>query len=114
MHSDREALLMNGEPRSRAYGFVMGKIWNELDESKLGCLYCYVDPAKYKLFHLLSNPAITSTICGTNSIKQMEENIGAVELAVTEDEFNVYNEVWNTLRPQRFFYGSQQLYRQGI
>ena len=35
----------------------------------------------------------------------MEENIGAVELAVTEDEFNVCNEIWNKLRPQRFFYG---------
>lgn len=67
--------------------------------------------AQFSLAWILSNPAITSIICGANSIKQMEENVGAVELAVTEDEFNVCNEIWNTLRPQRFFYGSQQLYR---
>ena len=63
MHSGREALVMNDEPRSRAYGCVMGKIWNELGESRLGRLYCYVDPAKYmafnpkyKLYHIKALP----------------------------------------------------------
>jgi hypothetical protein len=51
MHSGREALVVNNEPRSRAYDCVMGKIWNELGEGKLGRLYCYVDPAKYMAFN---------------------------------------------------------------
>ena len=51
MHSGREVIIVNGEPRSRAYDCVMGKIWNMLGESKLGRLYRYVDPAKYMAFN---------------------------------------------------------------
>lgn len=67
--------------------------------------------AQFSLAWILNNSAITSIICGANSIQQLEENIGAVELKLTEEELNVCNEVWHTLRPPRFSYGSQQLYR---
>lgn len=60
---------------------------------------------------ILNNPAITSIICGANSIKQMEENVGAIEVTLTEEELNACNEVWHALRPPRFYYGAQQLYR---
>ena len=63
MHHHRERVEVDGEQRSRAYGCVMGKLWNELGESELGRLYCYVDPAKYmafnpnfKLFHVKALP----------------------------------------------------------
>jgi len=51
MHTGREVTEVDGERRSRAYGCVMGKVWNELGEGELGRLYCYVDPAKYMAFN---------------------------------------------------------------
>jgi hypothetical protein len=51
MHTGREKVTINGETRTRAFGCVMGKIWNEIGEGKLGRLYCYVDPAKYMAFN---------------------------------------------------------------
>ena len=63
MHDLKERVVVDGEKRSRAYGCVMGKVWNELGEGKLGRLYCYIDPAKYmafnpnfKLIHLKAIP----------------------------------------------------------
>lgn len=51
MHDRTEPVEVEGEQRKRAYGCVMGKLWNELGEGKLGRLYCYVDPAKYMAFN---------------------------------------------------------------
>ncbi len=67
--------------------------------------------AQFALAWILNNKAITSVICGATSIKQLEENIGAIELTLAEDELKACNEVWDQLRPPRFFYGAQQLYR---
>jgi len=66
---------------------------------------------QFALAWILNNKAITSVLCGANSIKQLEENIGAVELALTAEELKACDEVWHQLRPPRFFYGAQQLYR---
>lgn len=51
MHDKIEVVEMDGEKRMRAYGCVMGEIWNQLGEGELGRLYCYVDPAKYMAFN---------------------------------------------------------------
>ena len=59
---------------------------------------------RFSLAWVLNNRAITSIICGANSIKQLEENIGAVEITLTEEELNVCDEVWHQLRPPRFSY----------
>ena len=63
MHDGGDSVEVDGETRKRAYGCVMGKVWNELGEGELGRLYCYVDPAKYmafnpdyKLMHLKALP----------------------------------------------------------
>ncbi|MFQ5997277.1 MAG: aldo/keto reductase [Dehalococcoidales bacterium] len=48
-------------------------------------------------------------ICGANSIKQLEENMGATEVKLTEEELTACDEVWHQLRPPRFFYGQQRL-----
>ena len=67
--------------------------------------------AQFSFAWILNNPAITSIICGANSIKQLKENVGAVEVTLTEEELNDCDEVWHELRPPRFYYGAQQLYR---
>jgi len=67
--------------------------------------------AQFALAWILNNETITSVICGTNSIKQLEENLGAVEVKLTEEELTACNEVWHQLSPPRFFYGAQRLKR---
>ena len=67
--------------------------------------------ARFALAWILNNEVITSITCGVNSIKQLEENIGATEIKLTDDELAVCDKVWHQLRPPRFFYGAQQLYR---
>ena len=66
---------------------------------------------QFALAGALSNPAITSIICGVTSLKQLEENIGAVDVELTQEELDVCDEVWLQLRPPRFSYGSQQVER---
>jgi hypothetical protein len=51
MHEGLETAEVDGEKRVRAYGCVMGKVWNELGEGKLGRYYCLVDPAKYMAYY---------------------------------------------------------------
>ena len=51
MYDDTESVEVNGERRLRVYGCVMGKLWNELGDGDIGCLYCYVDTAKYMAFN---------------------------------------------------------------
>ena len=51
MHDGVETVEVDGEKRKRAYGCVMGKVWRELGEGKIGRYYCLVDPAKYMAFN---------------------------------------------------------------
>ena len=67
--------------------------------------------AQFSLAWILNNRGITSVTCGANSIKQLEENVGAVEVTLAEEELKVCDEVWLQLRPPRFYYGAQQLHR---
>jgi len=63
MHRKLERVQVDGEPRTRVHGCVMGEVWQALDASELGALYCLVDPAKmmayntdFKLVHHKSLP----------------------------------------------------------
>ena len=63
MHEGKETVEVEGEKRTRMYGCVMAKVWNELGAGQLGRFYCFVDPAKYmsfnpdfKLIHIKSLP----------------------------------------------------------
>ena len=66
---------------------------------------------QFALAGILNNSVITSVICGVTSLKQLEENMGAVEVELTEEELRICDEVWHRLRPPRFSYGSQQVER---
>ena len=61
--------------------------------------------APFSLAWILNNPTITSVIIGASSIKQLEENLGAVEVKLTPEELSACDGVWQELRPLRFFYG---------
>ncbi len=51
MNDKAETVEVDGESRSRVYGCVLGKLWKEYGEEKIGRLYCYVDPAKYMAYN---------------------------------------------------------------
>ncbi len=73
----------------------LGKIAKEHDRSL----------AQFALAWILSNETITSPICGASSVKQLEENLGATEVKLSEEELAGCNEVWQQFRPVRFSYG---------
>ena len=60
--------------------------------------------AQFALAWILGNKTVTSAICSATSMKQLEENLGASELELTEEEIAGCDEVWQKLRPARFFY----------
>lgn len=45
MHEGVEEVEVDGEKRYRAYGCVMGRVWQDAGANELGRIYCYVDPA---------------------------------------------------------------------
>jgi len=51
MHNAIERVEVDGEPRIRAHGCLMGKLWREMGKADLGRLYCYVDPASSMAFN---------------------------------------------------------------
>lgn len=60
---------------------------------------------QFALAWILNNEAVTSTIVGTTSQKQFEENSGAIAIKLSEEELAACDEVWQQLRPVRFLYG---------
>jgi 1-deoxyxylulose-5-phosphate synthase len=60
---------------------------------------------QFALAWVLNNPAVTAAICSATSIKQLDENLGAAEVKLTGEEITACDEVWQDLRPPRFFYG---------
>jgi len=60
---------------------------------------------QFALAWILNNEAVTSVICGCSSLKQLEKNLGAVEIKLSGEELAACDEVWKHLRPLRFFYG---------
>ena len=61
--------------------------------------------AQFSLAWILGNPVVTSAIVGASSSKQLEENLGAVDLKLTTEEIKACDDVWLEFRPPRFFYG---------
>jgi hypothetical protein len=45
MHERIEQVEVDGEKRTRVYGCVMGRVWQEHGGDALGRIYCFVDPA---------------------------------------------------------------------
>jgi len=50
-------------------------------------------PARLSLAWLLAKPVITSVIIGAKRLDQLEDNLGAVELTLTQDELRQLDEV---------------------
>jgi aryl-alcohol dehydrogenase-like predicted oxidoreductase len=66
---------------------------------------------QFALAWILNNKAITSAICGVSSARQLQDNLGATEVKLSEEELSSCDQIWQQLRPMRFAYGSQELKR---
>jgi diketogulonate reductase-like aldo/keto reductase len=55
-------------------------------------------PARISLSWLLAKPVVTSVIIGAKRLDQLEENLAAVEVQLTEDELKLLDQV-SALRP---------------
>jgi aryl-alcohol dehydrogenase (NADP+) len=61
--------------------------------------------AQFSLAWVFNRENITSTICGVSSMAQLEQNLEAAELCLTEEELAACDDMWLQMRPPRFFYG---------
>jgi len=61
--------------------------------------------AHFALAWVLNKPGITAVVCGTTSVEQLEQNLGAVGIRLSPEELDACDEVWTTLHPPRLFYG---------
>ena len=61
--------------------------------------------AQFALAWVLHNPTVSAAICSATKMKQIEENLGAPEVKLTEEEIKSCDEIWQEIRPPRFFYG---------
>jgi aryl-alcohol dehydrogenase-like predicted oxidoreductase len=60
---------------------------------------------QFALAWVLSNPTITSVVCGATSIEQLQENMVAADIKLSQEALDACNQVWHQLRPPRLFYG---------
>jgi aryl-alcohol dehydrogenase-like predicted oxidoreductase len=60
---------------------------------------------QFALAWILNNPAVSAAICSATSIKQLDENLAATEVKLSQEELSGCDAVWQDLRPPRFFYG---------
>jgi len=61
--------------------------------------------SEFALAWVLSNPTITSVVCGATSVEQLQQNMKATELKISQTERDACDDVWNRLRPRGVFYG---------
>lgn len=60
--------------------------------------------AQFALAWILSNETITSILSGMTLLEQVEENLKAIEIKLSQEDLNVCNEVWQMFRPDRAAY----------
>ena len=59
---------------------------------------------QFALAWILNNETITSVLSGTTAIEQLQENLSATEIKLSQKELNVCDEVWQIFRPPRYHY----------
>lgn len=61
--------------------------------------------AQFAIAWTLNNEVVTTAIVGATSIRQMEENLRAVDIKLSKEEMTACDEAWQKIRPPRFSYG---------
>ena len=60
---------------------------------------------QFSLAWILNNDTITSVLLGVTSLKQLQENLGAMELKLSTEQLSACDEVWQQHAPRGFLYG---------
>jgi len=86
------------------------KYWTDLDLAAVARLKQIAADhgrslAQFALAWVLNKPGITAIVCGTTSAAQLEQNLGAVGVRLSQEELAACDQVWQTLHPPRLFYG---------
>jgi len=54
---------------------------------------------QFSLAWMLRNPLVSSVVCGVSSLEQLDENLGALDLELSDDDLKACDEVWRGLMP---------------
>lgn len=86
------------------------RYWNEMNFSAVEQLKKIAEQGgrslpQFALAWVLSNPAITSIVCGATSVGQLEENIRGTAITISKEDRDACDAIWHQLRPPRIFYG---------
>lgn len=57
--------------------------------------------SQFALAWMLHKPFVSSVVCGVSSLEQLDENLGALDLELTEEDLAACDEVWHALHPPR-------------
>ncbi len=92
------------------YGGHMKKVTFTLDDETVERLKTIAadhgkDLAQFALAWVLNKKGITSIVCGATSMEQLDQNLAAVSIRLSQEEIEACDEVWHTLHPPRLFYG---------
>lgn len=60
--------------------------------------------AQFALAWILNNETITSFLSGLISTEQLKENLGAIEIKLSQEDLQVCDEMWQMFRPPRYSY----------
>jgi len=86
------------------------RYWNDLDFSAVEELRKVAEArgrslAQFALAWVLRDPVVCSIVNGATSVEQLEQNIGATDVRLTQEELDECDRVWDTLHPPRIYYG---------
>ena len=70
------------------------KLRPQLEAYELLCREIGQQPADVALAWILSNSAVTSPIVGPRAVKQLEKNVAALELKLSEETLARLDEIW--------------------
>lgn len=70
------------------------KLRPQIEEYEKLCNEINQSPADVALSWVLNNPVVTSPIVGPRTVEQLEENVKALELKLTDETLNKLDEIW--------------------
>ena len=84
----RRNLIPNSARAEGAKRYFTERNWNLLDQMDILAKEKKATISQVALSWLLANPVITSLIVGANSVEQLKENLGALDIQLSPDECN--------------------------
>lgn len=86
------------------------KYWTEVDFDAVEQLKRIAEAhgkslSQFALAWVLNKKGITAIVCGATSVPQLEQNMAAVGVRLSQEELDACDAVWHAIHPPRLFYG---------